>query len=149
MKTTAETGAKLAKHVSVEVGKKGYQAKVKAGNHEFMADEPVAMGGTDSGPNPEELILSALGSCTAITLRMYADRKNLPVEKIEVKLRYGIGNPEQTNKPINTEILLHGNLTAEQVTRIGEIAEKCPVHKSLLPAYAITTKVELAAPEFQ
>ena len=120
-----------------------------AGNHEFLADEPAELGGTDMGPKPEEYLLSALGACTAITLRMYANRKSVPVAKIEVKLQFGAPIPEKMNRPINTHILLHGSLSPEQVTRMGEIAEKCPTHKSLEPAFVINTNVELAPPEFQ
>ena len=145
--------------VLVEVGTTGYQAQVRAGKHTFLVDEPESMGGKNAGPTPENLILASLGSCTAITLRMYAERKEWSLEKVEVKLYLENGpaksNPQfkagefQVRQQIIVKVWLHGNLQPDQLERLSDIAGKCPVHKILNPSFAITTLVELAAPEFQ
>ncbi|WP_225307181.1 OsmC family protein [Adhaeribacter soli] len=142
--------------VTVQVGPRALKAKVRSGNHTFVVDEPVNLGGEDTGPHPYDLILSALGSCTAITLRMYANRKQWPLEKIETRLQYFTREKtfatEADFKEIQEIIMLvklSGNLSEEQVQRLTVIAGKCPVHQSLLPAFPITMKVEMAAPDFQ
>lgn len=142
--------------VTVQVGAHALQASVHAGKHAFIVDEPVKLGGQDTGPHPYDLILSALGSCTAITLRMYANRKQWPLEKIETRLQYQTREQtfatEADFEDIQEIILLvklYGNLTEEQVDRLKIIAGKCPVHKSLSPAFPITIITELAGPEFQ
>ena len=145
--------------VLVEVGTTDYQAQVRAGKHAFLVDEPESMGGKNTGPTPENLILSALGSCTAITLRMYAERKEWPLEKVEVKLYLENGpaksNPQfkdgafQVKQQIIVHVWVHGNLHPDQVDRLAEIAGKCPVHKILSPSFFIATDVKLAGPVFQ
>src|SRR5687767_9029430 len=117
------------------------------------------MGGKNTGPTPENLILASLGSCTAITLRMYAERKEWPLEKVEVKLYLENGpaknNPQfkdgafQVKQQIIINVWVHGNLDADQVDRLADIAGKCPVHKILSPSFFITTNVKLAGPVFQ
>ena len=143
----------------VEIGTTDYQTQVRAGKHSFLVDEPESMGGKNTGPTPENLILAALGSCTAITLRMYAERKEMPLEKVEVKLYLENGpaksNPQfkdgsfEVRQQIFVHVWVHGNLQPEQVERLGEIAGKCPVHKILTPSFFITTDVKLAGPVFQ
>lgn len=144
--------------VLVEVST-GYQAQVQAGPHTFLVDEPESVGGKNAGPTPENLILSALGSCTAITLRMYAERKNWPLEKVEVKLYLEQGpaksNPQfkdgafQVKQQIIVHVWVHGNLDEEQIDRLSEIAGRCPVHKILSPSFFIATDLKLAGPVFQ
>ena len=145
--------------VLIEIGATGYQAKVQAGKHQFLVDEPESMGGKNTGPTPENLILASLGSCTAITLRMYAERKELPLEKVEIKL-YLENGPAKNNpqfkdgeflvkQQIIVHVLVHGNLQPEQVERLSDIAGKCPVHKILKPSFFISTDVKLAGPVFQ
>ena len=145
--------------VFVEVGAAGYQAEIKAGKHTFLVDEPESMGGKNTGPTPENLILASLGSCTAITLRMYAERKEWPLEKVEVKLFLENGpaknNPQfkdgafQVKQQIAVHVWVHGNLQPDQVDRLSDIAGKCPVHKILSPSFFIATDVKLAGPVFQ
>ena len=145
--------------VLVEVGATGYQARIQAGKHAFVVDEPESMGGKNSGPTPENLILASLGSCTAITLRMYAERKEWPLEKVEVKLYLENGpaksNPQfqdgafQVKQQIVVHVWVHGNLDAEQVERLSDIAGRCPVHKILSPSFFIATDLKLAGPVFQ
>lgn len=106
---------------------------VIAGGHTLRADEPVEAGGDDLGPTPHELLLAALGSCTAITVQMVAGRKGWPLTHIEVRLRRGKlpheGGPDGTL--ILRDIVLEGPLDEDQRRKLLDVAEKCPVHKTL------------------
>jgi putative redox protein len=126
-------------HVSVELGE-GFYAQVKANGHILVADEPLEMGGTDKGPTPYDYLLGALGSCTAMTLRMYADHKDWPLESVKVRLTHGkihaddCANCEaETGKidRIECEIEIEGDLSDEQHDKLLEIAGKCPIHRTL------------------
>ncbi|SJN18581.1 hypothetical protein FM107_01445 [Sphingobacterium sp. JB170] len=98
----------------------------------LIADEPKTVGGTDQGPTPSEFFLTALGSCKAITMRMYADRKSWPLEAATVKLTMEIKKSElQSTTYIKCHIELQGELSEKQRNRILKIAEKCPIHKTL------------------
>jgi putative redox protein len=118
----------------------GYRTEVTAGRHTLVADEPEDLGGTDAGPSPYDLLLSALGTCTGMTLRMYADRKEWPLEEAIVRLSHEKIHAEdcehcdtQEGKVdhIDREIEVTGDLTPEQRERLLEIANKCPVHRTL------------------
>jgi uncharacterized OsmC-like protein len=118
----------------------GFAQEIVAGQHRFNADEPSSAGGADTGPTPYQLLLAALGACTSITVGMYARRKNWPLESIVVRLSHSKIHAEdcfecQTQAGmldrIDREIELHGSLTPEQRLRLFEIAEKCPVHRTL------------------
>jgi uncharacterized OsmC-like protein len=130
----------------------GLRQEIQAGAHGLRADEPVAAGGTDAGPDPYAFLLSALGACTSMTLRLYADRKGWALREVVVEL--GIGrvyaedcahceDPRAMVDQITRRITLHGDLDAAQRARLAEIAAKCPVHKTLVAG--VRVKDELFA----
>ncbi len=106
-----------------------YATQLIVGHHHTVADEPVELGGSDTGPAPTEILLSALGACTAITLRMFAERKQWPLDGVEVKLEYSERSKERT--VISRRVELRGNLDPEQRERLLQVANACPVHKLL------------------
>ena len=114
-----------------------YATQLVVGHHHTVADEPVEDGGGDTGPAPHEILLSALGACTAITLRMYAERKQWPLEGVEVKLDYAERSKERTVITRNVE--LRGQLDATQRERLLQIANACPVHRILTGTVEIPT----------
>ena len=117
---------------SVEIGRDLYRTEVKADKHLVIADEPVEIGGKDLGMNPNQFLLASLGTCTVMTLRMYADRKKWPVEKIKVDLTLDVVKSEQQQTSfIKRHISIEGDLTDEQKRRMLQIAEECPLHKLL------------------
>jgi uncharacterized OsmC-like protein/alpha-beta hydrolase superfamily lysophospholipase len=128
-----------------------FQQEIVSGRHRFLADEPVKAGGLDSGPGPYDLLLAALGACTAMTLRLYADRKQLPLTRTQVRLRHGriyatdcaeCETKEGMIDHIDREISFEGDLTPEQRKRLLEIADKCPVHHTLKSEVDIRTVEE-------
>jgi putative redox protein len=125
-----------------------YQQEVMSGPHRFLADEPKAFGGLDSGPGPYDLLLASLGACTSMTLRIYADRKGLPLERVTVRLTHKKVHVEdceecegrgQTIDRIDRTITMEGALDAETRKRLMEIADKCPVHRTLTTVNEIRT----------
>ena len=116
-----------------ENGQRPYQQTVRVGKHSLIADEPVAMGGNDAGPAPFDFLLASLGSCTSITLRMYAERKELPLVGVSVELTHDRVDVEGGGKidRISRLIRLDGDLTPEQRSRLLAIANKCPMYRSL------------------
>ncbi|WEJ74809.1 OsmC family protein [Pseudomonas sp. PSE14] len=116
-----------------------FQVKLSAGEHEWLGDVPAGLGGGDTGPSPHQLLLSALGACTSITVAMYAQRKGLPLESIDVDLKVLQERPGHTE--IGRDIRLAGALTEEQRTRLLEIANACPIHKVLSGEIVITSQL--------
>jgi uncharacterized OsmC-like protein/alpha/beta superfamily hydrolase len=138
--------------IVTESGTGSLQQLVTVGRHHIVADEPVPAGG-DSGPNPYDLLLAALGACTSMTLRMYANHKGLPLEKVTVSLRHGRIHAKDCEEcdttagfvdRIDRTIQIDGPLTQEQRDRLLEIADKCPVHRTLTSGTIVRT--ELAQP---
>lgn len=114
-----------------ESGNGPYGQFITTGRHVMGADEPEDLGGKDTGPDPYEFLLSGLGACTAMTLRMYANHKQLPLEKIEVRLRHLVRADKETVDKFERVITLHGPLSDEQRARLLEVAERCPVSQTL------------------
>lgn len=136
--------------VVTDIGKTLAQ-RIQAGRHSLTADEPVPSGGTDTGPDPYALLLAALGACTSITLRMYADRKQWPLEGVTVRLSqqkiHARDCAECETKDdsridrITREIVLSGPLNGEQRQKLLEIADRCPVHQTLMGQKEIATRI--------
>ena len=113
-----------------------FEQRIRVGHHELVADEPAALGGGDAGVTPYGLLLSSLAACTAITLRMYADRKGWELGTVRVDL---VMTRDGDVERIERTILVNPALTDEQRARLAEIAEKTPVTKTLRRATEITT----------
>ncbi|MCB2407382.1 OsmC family protein [Hymenobacter lucidus] len=137
-------------HVLVRVGPEALQADVLAGRHTFIVDEPLEVGGQDRGPTPYDMLLSALGACTAITLRLYATQKKWPLQGIEVRLSHQrvhehdcekCEQPGQMLEEVTKELRLLGPLSEEQRQRLEVISQKCPVQKTLLSGLRIVTRL--------
>ena len=120
-------------------GENGYAQKIQAAGHAFTSDEPEKRGGTNTGAPPFELLLSSLGACTSITLRMYSERKQWQLGKIDVKLRL---LKEVEELRIERKISFSGTLDAEQQAKLLEIADKTPVTRALAPGVPIQTTLE-------
>ena len=119
-----------------------YSTAIAVGAHQLRADEPIEVGGGDTGPAPKEWLLSALGACTAITLRMYAERKQWPLQSVRIELDYGESSPGRT--VIVRKLHIEGDLDEAQRERLLQIANACPVHKILTGAIEIPTELSPA-----
>ena len=124
---------------TAHIGKDSYQTKIEVGGHPLVGDEPERNGGHDSGPAPYDFVLAGLGSCTAITLRMYADRKQWPLDAVDVGLHLSPGDDGLMQ--IKRTLSFTGALDAEQKNRLAEIAEKTPVTLTLKAGMAIATSI--------
>ncbi|MEO8070588.1 MAG: OsmC family protein [Acidobacteriota bacterium] len=146
-----ETQAPTAEHrVRVEGQGTGLAQQIAAGRHIITADEPVTRGGSDTGPSPYQLLLAALGACTSMTLTMYAERKGWPLERVTVSLGHAkvyaddCAQCESEGSRIDRverEIELDGDLSDEQRQRLLEIADRCPVHRTLQATVDIRTRL--------
>lgn len=134
----------------VESGTGRFAQTVVSGRHKLRADEPVHVGGTDTGPGPYDLLLASLGACTSMTIRMYADRKKLPLDRVAVRLRHrkihaqDCAECETTEGKVDVierEIELTGDLDAATRARLMEIADKCPVHRTLHSEIVVHTRM--------
>jgi putative redox protein len=120
------------------IGKDGYRTEIEVGGHALTADEPARRGGAGAGPAPYELVLAGLGACTAITLRMYADRKQWPLEALDVGLHM---LNDGDGILVERTLTVSGTLDDAQKSRLLEIAEKTPVTLTLKTGMRITTRV--------
>ncbi len=131
-----------------ETGGGKFQQEILSGPHRFLADEPVKTGGLDSGPGPYDLLLAGLGACTSMTLRLYADQKKLRLDRVTVRLTHNkihaqdclnCETKEGMLDRIDRNITLEGTLSADERKRLMEIADKCPVHRTLTSEIEIRT----------
>jgi putative redox protein len=126
-----------------------FQQRIDAGGHTFLADEPIGVG-DGTGPSPYDLILAGLGACTSMTLRMYADRHRWPLDRVSVRLTHDRRHAEDCRDPnrvpcvvdtIDRTIEVHGALDDAQRERLLDIAERCPVHRTLTGDIRIRTQL--------
>jgi uncharacterized OsmC-like protein len=135
--------------VIVRGGSAGFAQEIEIGSHRLKGDEPLAFGGTDTGPSPYDFLLAALGTCTSMTISLYARRKGWPLENVTVSLHHSkihstdcaecetkVGRIDR----IEREIQLTGALTNEQRAKLMEIADRCPVHQTLTSEINIRTR---------
>jgi putative redox protein len=149
---THETPAEPLGTVTVTETRSGkFMQEVKVGTHQFIADEPVSYGGDDAGPSPYDLLVAALGACTAMTVRLYGDAKRLPLERVVVRLKHdkvhAIDCAECETRDgkidrIEREIELAGSLDEAQRARLVEIANRCPVHRTLQSEVWMPTRLK-------
>jgi uncharacterized OsmC-like protein len=147
--TMAADASNNPPHVIVRGSATGFAQEIEIGPHRLKGDEPVAFGGTDTGPSPYDFLLAALGTCTSMTVSLYARRKGWPLENVMVSLHHSkihaadcadcetkVGKLDR----IEREIQLAGALTNEQRAKLMEIADKCPVHQTLTSEINIRTR---------
>jgi putative redox protein len=129
---------------------RNYQQEATAGEHRLISDEPKDVGGDGRGPDPYDLLLSALGSCTSMTIQMYAKRKGWPLEGLQVRLTLDKIHAEDCEECLTEEgtidritktVFLQGNLTQEQKERLLEIAQRCPVHRTITREIAVVDQL--------
>ena len=145
--TTTDEGPRT---VTVHGSAAGFAQQISVGTHRLAADEPTSVGGTDLGPNPYDLLLAALGSCTSMTVAMYARRKQWPLEAVTVQLRHSrihaadceaCETKEGFLDHIQRDVQLTGSLSEEQRARLLDIANKCPVHRTLASEIHVQTRL--------
>jgi putative redox protein len=128
----------------------GFSQEITAGKHRFTSDEPTSVGGAETGPNPYDLLLAALGACTSMTIAMYARRKQWPLEHVTVRLRHSRSHAQDCAacetgdarlSVIDRRIELRGSLDADQRARLLDIANRCPVHRTLTSETTINSQL--------
>jgi putative redox protein len=134
----------------VEAGQGKFAQDIYSGRHRLRADEPVSVGGFDTGPNPYDLLCAALGACTAMTVRLYADHKKLPLQRVSVDLKHGKVHEADCEHcesgvakidHIDRVLTLEGDLDESQKAKLLEIADKCPVHRTLHSEVRVETRL--------
>ena len=140
------------KTVTARTGVEGFLTEIRANGHSLTADEPASVGGTDLGPTPYELLASSLAACTSMTLRMYADHKKLPLRAAEVEVIHSKEHADDCEQDVaagnakidvfRRTVKLEGELSEEQRRRMLEIADRCPVHKTLHSAVRVQTNLK-------
>jgi putative redox protein len=127
---------------TVQIGKENYRTEIRGDGHVIIADEPIELGGANSGMNPVLLFLASLGSCTAITLKMYAQRKKWKVDTITVNLSMNVVKSDlQQTSYINRHIQITGDISEKERNRLLEIADQCPLHKIMINPIQISTNI--------
>jgi putative redox protein len=133
-----------------ETGEGTFPQRIRIGRHQLRADEPLSAGGTDTGPSPYDLLLAALGACTSMTLRLYAQRKGFPLEHVSVRLRHNKVHAQDCADcetkvgkidVIDRELFVRGPLDEEQRSRLLEIADRCPVSRTLESEVKVRTRI--------
>jgi uncharacterized OsmC-like protein len=141
----------MSRSVVVRSGSSRFGQTISVGPHVLPADEPNEYGGEDAGPNPYELLLAALGACTSMTVQMYAERKQWPLRGVQVNLSHAKVHAEDCAEcetkvgmidRIELRICLVGDLSEEQQRRLLEIADKCPVHRTLTSEVQVSSFLE-------
>jgi uncharacterized OsmC-like protein len=144
----------MPRSVVVKAGPSRFGQNISVGPHLLQADEPRNVGGNDEGPNPYELLLAALGACTSMTVRIYAERKQWPLQGVEVSLAHSRIHAEDCAEcdtkqgmldRIEAEITFIGDLSDDQRHRLMEIANICPVHRTLVSEVQILTRLAMAS----
>ena len=147
--TTNDLGTIGPREVVVRGNAQGFTQDIAVGPHQLTAEEPKDMGGEDEGPTPYDLLLAALGSCTSITVTLYAQRKSWPLQEVITRLRHSrihvtdcaeCETEEGTINRIELDIEFVGPLSSEQRSKLLEIAKKCPVHRTLTSETNIRTR---------
>lgn len=128
----------------------GFAVELRAGDHVWYADEPTDLGGTDTGPNPYELLLSAVGACTAITVSMYCQRKGWNLHSVSARYELDKVHAKDCEDcdddakgkidRVRSEIFIEGDFDDEQRARLAEVAQRCPVHKTIDNGVTFTTE---------
>ncbi|WP_313189919.1 OsmC family protein [Sphingobacterium sp.] len=132
----------MANEVLVSIGETSYTTTISYENLNILADEPIEVGGQNKGLAPTQLLLSSVGACKAITMRMYANRKEWKVDKIDIKVSSEVQRSEQQQTTyIKCNIFIEGDLDEEQKKRLYAIGEKCPVHKMLMNPIVIESNL--------
>jgi uncharacterized OsmC-like protein len=128
-----------------------FAQEIRVGRHRLIVDEPVAFGGADGGPTPYDLLVAALGACTCMTLRLYAEAKKLPLDHVSVQLKHSKVHAEDCVECdakdvkidlIQREIQLEGALSDAERARLLEIADRCPVHRTLTSKVSVQTRLK-------
>lgn len=147
----AAVATPVESRITARTGDEGFATEIRAGRHRLTADEPAAAGGTDLGPTPFDMLVAALGACTAMTLRMYADRKGWPLAAATVRLSHRKMHASECTScetregmldRIEREVELEGPLDPEQKQRLLQIADRCPVHRTLTSETVIATRLK-------
>lgn len=132
----------MSNRIKATIGVEKYRTKLATDSHHFISDEPIDLGGTDLGPNPGEFLSASLAACTAITMKMYAARKNWPLEEAIVEVDF-IRDRKENKTTFTKSVELIGDLDDEQRKRLFEIAARCPIHQTMIhPIEIASTLVE-------
>ena len=140
----------MARNVQVNAGQTRFLQNISVGPHSLQGDESIEVGGNDAGANPHELLLAALGTCASITVQMYAERKQWPLDGVRIALSFAQTHSSATGSrdgkdanEIEMDISFEGNLSDEQRERLLQVAGKCPVHRILTSSIPIRAKLAL------